>query len=172
MSRDFLKLLDVYRGTWDDDRELRPSIIRTSTVPNEPHPATIVRHLGRSGRRYQMCSSLKVPATRLGPRGEFYKIRQVALHHQFDIHSGVQLWIICDPHGLVKGQIQSYIPKRGAAEMFLGMQRSLRSSLDIHLELFEWLVEEWGTYIMALQGDVHELVSHSQVRLLFVAAWN
>lgn len=143
---------------WEDESELQFSAFRTSSVLHDPHPATVVDLLGRSGRRYQISSNLKVPTLRPGPRGEFYKIRQVALHHQLDIETGVQLWLMGDPHGLVKERIQKYLPWKGGSTAFRDMHTSFRSSLDIHLEILSWMVEEWSDYVKDLHDEIHKLV--------------
>ena len=158
VSPSFLDVLEAYRGVWDDERELRFSAFRTSTVLDDPHPATVVPFLGRSGRRYQMSSNIKVPTTRTGPRGKFYKIRQLALHHQFDVETGVQLWVVGDPHGLAKERIQKYLPLKRRAKAFSDLRTSFRSSLDIHLEILSWVLEEWSGYVKHLHDDIHDLV--------------
>ena len=159
VSPSFLDILGDYRGTWIDEREGRSTTFRTSTIPLEPPKSTVVPSLSRTGRRYQMSFDLKIPKFHtLGGKG-FYKLRQVALHHQLDFGSGVQLWIVGDPYGLVKERVQGYLPLKCCTSTFGDVPASFRSSLEIHLEILGMVAELWSQYTKDAEDNVQDIVS-------------
>ena len=192
VSPTFLDILGDYRGTWSDERELRSTSFRTSMIPLEPPKSAVIPSLFRTGRRYQMSFDLKIPKElksggkelksggkelksgekeiksgekELKSGGKFYKVRQVALHHQFDVESGVQLWIVGDPYGLVKNRVQGYLPMKGCTATFGDLQASFRSSLEIHLEILGMAAEMWSQYTKDAEENVQDMVRSLGSRL-------
>ena len=155
VSPNFLEVLEAYRGNYNDDREIHFSAFRTSSVLEDPLPPDQVPFPSRQGRRYQISFNLKIPTTLEGGHGrKFYKIRQVALHHQLYVESGVQLWIVGDPNGLAKERIQKYLPLKETAN-FGDMKASFTRSLEIHSEILRWVADLWSIYVEDLQDNIN-----------------
>ncbi|KAI3539966.1 hypothetical protein CABS03_02369 [Colletotrichum abscissum] len=158
----FLDFLSIYASPHGRDKELRFSGFKTETVLSNPISDTVIPELGRSGRRYQLCFNLKTVAqkSRVG-----WKIRQAAVHHQFDIGRGSQMWIVGDPHAVLKERTGEIFPEgHSFPTSFSTMQQSFASSLDIHLEFAQWAASEWRWHILFLEQGAEELTKPARVR--------
>jgi hypothetical protein len=164
VSPNFLDFLDVYGSPTADDRDLRFNGFKTETYLSNPEQGTILPKLRRSGRCYQMSYNLKTVAFKVdvktpGPVRSLWKIRQAAIHHQFDVGSGVQLWIYGDPHAAMKDRIVDiFSDQRNYKEKFDSVSASFASSLRVHLQSTTWATEGWRQYILSLEETVENLV--------------
>jgi len=127
--------------------------------PNGP----CVSELGRSGRCFQMSYNLKTVVN----ASEFKKpppsrdeqdwsIRQAAFHHQFDVETGVTLWITTSGHGNVQERVQELTGPRGRPEdhSFSTVTQCFKSSLAVHLLFCHWSTSNWRQYIRWLEDTV------------------
>ncbi|KXH26373.1 hypothetical protein CNYM01_05261 [Colletotrichum nymphaeae SA-01] len=158
----FLDFLYVYGSPHGEDRNLRFSGFRTEKVLMNPVPGTCIPDMGRSGRRFQICYNLKTVGLKFEQPGQqvnkVWKIRQAAVHHQFDLGSGVQNWICGDPHAVVKGLVQDmYHEKRDHSSKFGTVEQSLLSSLEIHLALARWATSEWRWNVQSLEEIIDNM---------------
>jgi hypothetical protein len=169
----YLDFLYIYGDETAEDRELRYSGFRTEKVLENVIKGTELPELDRSGRRYQMCYNLKTVALKEEDRDKIidksWKIRQVAVHHQFDVGKGAQLWIVGDPHLEIKDRIQDLYPEyNNHRHMFERVAQSFGSSLDVHILYCRWSTEEWRYHIQSLEEIVDRLVTKPQTRLLSI----
>ncbi|KAF7531297.1 hypothetical protein G7054_g8991 [Neopestalotiopsis clavispora] len=166
VSPNFFDFLDVYGSITADNRELRFSGFRSELYLTNPEPGLIMPELGRSGRHFQINYNLKTVAFKekiedSGPVSSLWKIRQAAIHHQFDVGSGVQLWIYGDPHAALKDRVAEIVSdQRNHKEKFDTMCSSFKSSLKVHLQSARWSTEGWRQYILSLEDTVQKLTSH------------
>ncbi|KAI1870993.1 hypothetical protein JX265_006033 [Neoarthrinium moseri] len=144
-SPNFFDFLDVYGSPTADDRELRFNGFKSEICLSNPAPGAILPDLGRSGRCFQLSYNLKTVALKdkssTGTVPSSWKIRQAAIHHQFDVGSGTELWIYGDPHGSMKDRIAEIV-------------------LNIHIQAARWSTEGWRQYILSLEDTVERLTSH------------
>ncbi|OHE90944.1 hypothetical protein CORC01_13753 [Colletotrichum orchidophilum] len=158
----FLDFLYIYGSPHGEDKNLRFSGFRTEKVLINPAPGTCIPDMGRSGRRFQICYNLKTVGLKFEQPGQevnkVWKIRQAAIHHQFDVGSGVQNWILGDPHAVVKGLIQELFPeKRNHSSRFGTTEQSLLSSLEVHLVLARWATSGWRWNVQSLEEIIDNL---------------
>ncbi|KXH29940.1 hypothetical protein CSIM01_13816 [Colletotrichum simmondsii] len=165
----FLDFLYVYGSPHGEDKNLRFSGFRTEKVLINPVPGTCIPDMGRSGRRFQLCYNLKTVGLKFEQPGQevdkIWKIRQAAIHHQFDIGSGVQTWIIGDPHAAVKGRVQElFHESREHSAKFGTVEQSLLSSLEVHLALARWATSEWRWNVQSLE----EIIDNLTLKIVYI----
>ncbi|KAK9415700.1 hypothetical protein SUNI508_10178 [Seiridium unicorne] len=158
VSPDFFDFLDVYIARTESDRELRFGAFKSEVYLALPEPDTMLTDLGRSGNHYQLSFNLKTATF----KDDVWKIQQAAIHHQFDVRTGVQLWIYGDPHDSLRDRIVDLISNDGNhKQKFETVSASFESSLKMHLRSAKWATEGWRQYI----ADSEEAVA--SVTLLF-----
>lgn len=160
VSPNYFDFLDVYGSLKGDDRELRFNGFRSEVSLANPDPGLILTDLGRSGRRFQINYNLKTVALKERKDGvSRWKIRQDAIHHQFDVGSGVQFWIFGDPHEALKSRIAEIVSEhKSHKDKFDTLSASFKSSLNVHLQSATWSTEGWRQYIISLEDTVEHLV--------------
>jgi len=142
----YLDFLSVF-GQQSKPRDLRFSGFREQSVLSNPPRGLIIPAFGRSGCQIQLCYNLKspsiVPSKSAMPKE--WSIRQVAVHHQFDVVEGTALWIITKGDQLFKERIQDLTGKDGRPEdrAFGTPGESFRSSLAVHLLACHWSTGDW-----------------------------
>ena len=161
MTPVFLDFLDVYGSPSAEDHGLRFSGFRSETCLQDPENGLVIDGLRRSGRRYMICYNLKTVVRKsddeTGP-GK-WKIRQAAIHHQFDVGSGTQLWLFGDPHAAMKDRMSDVVnSNRNHRSSFDTIPASFRSSLDVHLAVARWSTEGWKQHIQSLEKTMVNLV--------------
>jgi hypothetical protein len=162
----FLDFIDVYGHISGNDRDLRFSGFRTELYLQNPPAGCVIDDLGRSGRHYQLCYNMKtvVQKGQLSDKGSGaipWKIRQAAIHHQFDVGTtnGAQVWVFGDPHGEIKDRVADIVHvQENHKHRFGTTSQSLKSSLDIHLEIARWSTGGWRRYILFLEETIQNLV--------------
>ena len=65
-----------------------------------------IPEVGRSGRGYQLCYSLKAVEQSKSQAEWPWSIRQTAIHHSFDVHHGRANWIVIKGDQLMKNRIR------------------------------------------------------------------
>ena len=133
----------------------------------EHTPSLEVDYLGRSGRQFQLCYSLRsigrTEWNHLVPCHKQWSFQQGAFHHQFDMLKGTAVWIITRADLDLKRRIEKSTEKTGLGEdrQFQTPEQCLKSSLTVHLLLCCWAYENWRTYFLWLEGTVEDEVSKS-----------
>jgi hypothetical protein len=157
-----IEFLGVYGDRSGLDKELLFSGFRTEVVLSNPLSGNVIPEIGRSGRQYQMCYNLKTVVLKPnnGRESKEWKIRQEAIHHQFDVGSGHQFWLFGDPHSPMQRKIDEMIkPKKGSTDIFKNFGSAFKSSLEVHLKAAQWATEGWRQYVLFLEQKILELVS-------------
>ncbi len=156
-------------GQSSKKRDLRFSGFRQHMFPlsalNTSGPA--VPNLRRSGRCYQMSYNLKtcIDTTEFGkPLPELkehdWQIRQAAFHHQFDVGTGVTLWITTSGHSDVQKCVQELTGRRGRPKdrAFSTVGECFSSSLAVHLLFCHWSTRNWRDYLRWLEDVIEDEV--------------
>ncbi|KAK3392809.1 hypothetical protein B0H63DRAFT_2043 [Podospora didyma] len=153
---DFLYCYGHADGT--ETESARFSGLRTEKTLRGSNPALNIPALNRSGRRYQMCYTLKgvdlktADATGKAIIDKTWRTRPALIHHQFDIEKGTQLWIIGDPLQGIQNLITEHIhEKKSHAARYGTFAQSFKSSLDSHLLYAQWACEGWRWHVQSLE---------------------
>jgi hypothetical protein len=121
-----------------------------------------IQKLGRSGRDICMCYSLK-SVERLDGENWPWSIRQTAAYHSFDVETGRAFWILVKANEVIEERVQaSTSPDRLARQG--GLEDSWRcfsSTLETHLILCDWSVENYRWYINFLEEVLRDITSRS-----------
>ncbi|KAK9796448.1 hypothetical protein SCARD494_04150 [Seiridium cardinale] len=158
----FFDFLDAHLTPTASERELRFSGFRAEGYLAQPQPSAIPPGLGRSRQRYQLNFNLKTVVC----KKDVWNVQQVAIHHQFDVGTGIQLWIYGDAHDFMRDRIQDLVPDQEThPENFENVSASFNSSLKIHLESARLCTEGWRLYIADTEeaaAKVTELFKHGR----------
>lgn len=141
-------------GVSDKPRDLGYSGFREQTLLSKIPQGPVLPAMGRSGRGYQMCYSLKAPYLNNG-----WSVRPAAIHHQFDIIEGTSVWIVTKGDLELKKKIESLTAADGRPEdrSFDTVAECFRSSMAVHLLLAHWSTEGWRSRIKALEDEIDEI---------------
>ncbi|KAJ0340083.1 hypothetical protein COL922a_003719 [Colletotrichum nupharicola] len=119
-----------------------------------PNPPTIRPDPACRFIKYQLCFNLKTVALK---ENKQWKVRQAAIHHQFDLGQGTQLWMIADPHAAIKTRIgELYNEHTTYDTSFASMEQGFKSSLDVHLALARWATSEWRWHVRYLEEKAEQ----------------
>jgi hypothetical protein len=157
----FADLLFVF-GTSLEARDLTYTSFKRSIMLTKSSRGLAMPSLGRSGKGYQLCYNLKAAVLKDSAPGrsssEIWTIRQVAIHHQFDVEQGTALWVTAaatgyEKHQDVRDRILKMTGKNGRTEdrSFGDASQCFRTTLAIHLNLCHWATSEWRAYIQYLE---------------------
>ena len=124
-----------------------------TTLSNLDRVLTIPE-VGRSGRGYQLCYSLKAVEESRSQIEWPWSIRQTAIHHSFDVDHGRANWIIIKGAQLMKNRIRLAIKDTGltGTSDLHCVDRAFVSTLVVHMVICDWSCESWWWYINFLQG--------------------
>lgn len=105
---------------------------------------------------YQLCYNLKSVEP---SNSDEWSIRHCAVHHAFDVKRVHTDWIIIKGDELMKERIESALGDRGfhLASDFDSISRAFQVSLDLHLILGDWSVENWRWYINSLEDKFQDM---------------
>ncbi|KAK1719273.1 hypothetical protein BDP67DRAFT_504785 [Colletotrichum lupini] len=154
----FLDFICLYGSSDTEDNGLRFSGFKSAKVLKNPTPAMCIPQMDRSGRAFQLCYNLKV--TRWGEVDNTmsWTIEQYAVYHRFDVGTGVQVWMIGDPHAEIKERVGEMFRERGAHQSkFDTIDHALGSSLETHLALAAWVTSQWKRAVLDLGKIIHDL---------------
>jgi len=164
---EFLEFLYIFGRRDGLDSELRSSGFRTDVAVSEPNPAHIIKSLNRSGRRYQMCYSLKSVSInkdldeKAHGHGQ-WKIRNAAFHHQFDVEAHTQLWVLGDQKVKLHTLLGTQLAKgQRYPERFGTFQQAFETSLDTHLLYCRSACQDWRWFICSMEDKIQDLVSQT-----------
>jgi hypothetical protein len=119
-----------------------------------------IPELGRSGRDFCMCYSLK-SVEKSGDQWP-WSIRQTAVYHSFDVETGKMFWIIVKGNELMRERIKDATQPVGTTKGgFENNGMAFVSTLETHLILCDWSGEEWRWYINFLETSLENLTRRS-----------
>jgi hypothetical protein len=119
----------------------------------------IVPELDRSGRRIQLCYSLRSVETSSSQPKWPWSVRQLALYHSFDLESGKSTWIVVKGDQLMKNRLMSATKSPNVKDLrcFGSLHDSFSSALATHLLYCDWSAENWRWYINFLEEQVQDI---------------
>ena len=132
-----------FSGLWYESR--LPESQRGPRIPE----------LGRSGRDFQLCYSLKsVEPWKSDPEWP-WSVRQMAVYHAFDAGSGSAVWIVVKGNGLMKDRLKSETESPGplGSSSSSTSSEAFASALKTHLVFCDWAGENWRWYIKFLEDE-------------------
>ncbi|KAK1751005.1 hypothetical protein QBC47DRAFT_351783 [Echria macrotheca] len=138
---------------------------RTEKTFRNIQPALEIPALGRSGKRYQLCCTLKSVALKSVDEkamiNKTWRVRSAVIYHQFDIEKGTQLWILGDPllgiHKLVQEHIHE---QKNHSARFGTFEQAFNSSLQMMLHYAQWATEEWRWHIQSYEEIVDKITQY------------
>ncbi|KAI1386094.1 uncharacterized protein F4822DRAFT_408912 [Hypoxylon trugodes] len=155
----FLDFLYVF-GQQSETTELQFSSFKEQVVLTNPPDELVLPSLGRSGKHYQMCYNLKSAAlksknTENSTLNE-WTIRQVVVHHQFDVINGNILWIVLRGNIDIQQRFKALTDRNARSEdkSFGTPEDCFRSSLSAQLMYCYAATEDWRWYIKWLENVV------------------
>ena len=127
-----------------------------------------ILEVGRSGRGYQLCYSLKAVEQSKSQIEWPWSIRQTAIHHSFDVNHGRANWIVVKGDQLMRNRIRSAISDAGAAgtSNFHCVDRAFVSTLAIHMVICDWSYESWRWYINFLDEEYQKTVRRAVTEIV------
>jgi hypothetical protein len=109
--------------------------------------------LGRSGRGYRLCYSLRSVERSTSQKDWPWSIRQTSIYHEFNIDSGHSAWVIVKGSELMKTRVMSATESSEPSELttFGTTDRAFAASLATQLIFCDWSAENWRWYINFLE---------------------
>lgn len=159
----YLDFMHVF-GEQPEQPDLRFSGFRDQTNIGPSFQRLAIPSLGRSGRQFQICYNLKnVELKTQDPKstlGNEWSIRQVAVHHQFDVVEGTTLWILTKGGLDLQQRFKELTGKDARPEdkSFGTVEECFRSSLSAHLLWCYWSTDDWRTYLKWIETAVNDEV--------------
>ncbi len=120
---------------------------------------------GRSGFRFQHCFNLVSVENDMASNPP-WSLRQTALYHSFDPVKGKAFWVSLKGNSILRKRItESTKPRKHAlrkpeAQATAGGR--FVATLEVHLVLFQWCVENWPDYISYLEEKVRGYSAQGQ----------
>lgn len=163
----FLDFLYIFGSKNGDKREsTRFSSFRTEKTFQNIHTALEIAPLRRSGKRYQLCYTLKSVTLKSVDKGSMinktWRVRSAAIYHQFDVQFGTQLWIIGDPLEGIQDLVREHVHEhKNHSARYGTAAQSFSSSLNMVLHYAQWATEEWRWHVESSEEIVYNIVSRS-----------
>jgi len=163
----FLDFLYCFGSKDGRDRDsTRFSCFRAEKTLRDVKAGLDIDALNRSGRRYQLCYTLKS----VDPKPESnkpddlvnkaWRIRSAVVYHQFDVEKATQLWILGDPLQGFRDLIQEHLHEdKIHSNRYTNFAQSLKSSLDAHILYAQWATEPWIWHVQSSEEIIDRIVS-------------
>jgi hypothetical protein len=171
----YIDFLCVF-GSQDEPRDLRFASFREQTLISEPARGPAVEALGRSGRQFQICYNLKAAnctsSANTKVQAKQWSIRQLAIHHQFDVKTGTTLWIVTKGDKEIKNRIEDLTGPDGRPEDtdFSTPEECFKRTLGAHIVYCHWSAEEWRAYVQWLEEYIDRGASDPPYRSICALA--
>jgi hypothetical protein len=146
----FLDFLLIYGSRESEKRAIHYSGFRTDIVSADPHPGNIIPALTRSGYRYQVSYNTKTvsTSTRDFRNRHAWSYLQVSIHHQFDLDTGNQLWIVGDPHRHMNNRLGKIFSDSGHYPARFDLYpNAFLTTLRTHLVFINAAIKNWRLII-------------------------
>ncbi|KAK5659158.1 hypothetical protein OQA88_1248 [Cercophora sp. LCS_1] len=159
----FLDFLYTFGPKNAEEREsTRFSGFRTEKTFRNTMPSMDIPALRRSGKRYQLCYTLKSIALKSeddsSPINKTWRVRSAVFYHQFDIQYGTQLWIIGDPLQGIHDLVQEHIhEKKDQSARFGTPSQAFNTSLEMIVHYCRWASEEWRWHVQSSEEIVEKI---------------
>lgn len=159
---DFLYSFGPKNG--EERESSRFSGFRTEKTLQKIKPELVLPALNRSGKRYQLCCTLK-STSRVdlgsGPSAvKIWRIRSAVVYHQFDIDCGTQLWIIGDPIQGIQDLVREHIhEQKNHKDKFGSALQSFNTTLQMLLYYSQWATEDWRWRVQSAEEELQKIVS-------------
>lgn len=103
----------------------------------------------------ELCYSLQGPEPKENSPDP-WSIRQASVWCRLDLITGQQSWIVVKANDVIKSAVEEHLQscKEGGSLGEDAVTRDLRFSLDSHLEICCWSVENWHWYLTSMEEDV------------------
>lgn len=120
-----------------------------------------IPRLGRSGCEHSTQYLLRSVEKDVGPtRKPVWKIRQMAVHHQYDFITGKSVWLNIKTNGLMQERIKEAItddPSLGSTPAD-GLAKSFSATLLTHLIHLQWCDDSWRHCINDFEKEVRDVL--------------
>jgi hypothetical protein len=160
----YLDFIFVF-GAQSDPTDLRFSGFREQILIRRPARGPSIPEIDRSGRNYQLCYNLKGASFKKRSdeniKLDEWSIRQMAIHHQFDVVTASALWIVTKGRTDIQQRYKELTGAEGQHEdkSFDTIDACFRSTLAVHLLFCHWSTEDWRWYIRWLETVIDAEVS-------------
>ncbi|KAH6960327.1 hypothetical protein DER45DRAFT_583516 [Fusarium avenaceum] len=120
-----------------------------------------IPRLGRSGCEHSTQYLLRSVEKDVGPTSKpVWKIRQMAVHHQYDFITGKSFWLNIKTNGLMQERIKEAIaddPSLGPTPAD-GLAKSFSATLLTHLIHLQWCDDSWRHCINDFEKEVRDVL--------------
>jgi hypothetical protein len=120
-----------------------------------------IPRLGRSGCEHSTQYLLRSVEIDMGPtKKPVWKIRQMAVHHQYDFVTGKSFWLNIKTNGLMQERIKEAIaddPSLGSTSAD-GLAKSFSATLLTHLIHLQWCDDSWRQCINDFEKEVRDVL--------------
>lgn len=118
-----------------------------------------VPELKRSGRIIEMAYVFRTVEPSGSIPGMKWQIKQTCAHHNFDLETGLNTWILIKGSDLVKRRVMEglQLPSTTAQTADASLTESFLFSLNVHVMLADLSVENWREYINSLEREVQKV---------------
>jgi hypothetical protein len=159
----YLEFMFVF-GAQSDPLDLRFSGFREQTMLSEVPQRLKIEELGRSGRQFQICYSLKGVTMKtknpLSSKLDEWSIRQAAILHLFDIVFGTTVWVVTKGGKDIQQMYKELTGAEGKEEdkEYGNSSQCFRSTFAVHLLFCHWATQDWRWYIRWMENVIEDQV--------------
>lgn len=162
----YIDFMSVF-GECTQERDLRFSGFREQNFMAENRSGLSIPGLRRSGKQFQLCYNLKCVSLHVENKEELgkneWRVRQAAVHHQFDVLEGTTLWVVT--MGSLELQkrskeltLRDQTQEEGDISSFDTSAKCFSASLETHLVYCHWATEDWRGYIRWMESMIEKEV--------------
>jgi hypothetical protein len=147
----FLDLVFTFKAR---RRPLNYALFRHENYLDESVPCLPLPHLGRSGIQVQHAFNLlTVEKTDLAHEKNQWPLRHASLYHSLDLKTGRAVYILLKGNPELARRIKDATERNRhlRADSPRTPEQSFVASLQIHLIMLEWSVENWSEYIDSME---------------------
>ncbi|KAK4159545.1 hypothetical protein QBC43DRAFT_339051 [Cladorrhinum sp. PSN259] len=140
------------------DEHFTPVALYSQRNLGNRDPQLEIPSLGRTGRGYQVCYCLKgidiVPHEACDPTGR-WMIKPATVYHQFNHHTGAQVWIIGEPKDDIRRSMLENLAQSPVSKEPCINGSQFLASLQGHLTCARWAAKGWTEHVEALEMRIH-----------------
>ncbi|KAF2103949.1 hypothetical protein NA57DRAFT_50805 [Rhizodiscina lignyota] len=132
-------------------------------ISENDHYTAIKEDLGRSGRNFGLCYSLK-SVERSGSQPSWpWSVRHSSFYHSFDVETGATNWIIVKGNDTMKRRMTKLSETASFNDPSLheSVERLFSATFDVHLVSCDWAGENWRWYLNFLEEEFQQLTRQS-----------
>jgi len=154
-------------GKQDHPKDFHFSGMYDETHLIDDQPSLNLPDLGRSGTDFEMCYNLKSVESSIHQEHFPWSVRQLAVHHSFDVITGKTFWTIIKGDELIKRRIKAATDPSSHPDLDLSTPlQSFLVTLTVHLIIFDWCREQWRWYISYLE-ELQEITTRRALTMSF-----